>query len=111
MTARIAAVAVLVGLLAGIYAGTAEAANLYVSPHGSDSNPGTKARPFRTLTQARDAARDVRRPLRADVVIRIAGGTYRQQGPLRLGASDSGGNGHEVVYKAQGGAKPLISGG
>jgi hypothetical protein len=30
---------------------------VYVSPSGSDQNPGTKAKPFATLARARDAAR------------------------------------------------------
>jgi hypothetical protein len=83
----------------------------YVSPTGSDGGSGTKARPFRTLYRARDAAREVRRPLHSDVVIRLRGGTYRLNRPLRLRASDSGGNGHDVVYEAASGARPLISGG
>ena len=29
------------------------AAELYVSPHGSDANPGTRAKPFATLERAR----------------------------------------------------------
>ena len=32
--------------------------NLYVSPDGSDSNPGTIDKPFATLGRARDAVRE-----------------------------------------------------
>ncbi len=83
----------------------------YVSPRGSDSNPGTQARPFRTLVRARNAARRVRRPLRANIVIRLLGGTYRLNKPLTLGARDSGSNGYDVVYQAAPGSHPMISGG
>lgn len=83
----------------------------YVSPSGSDRNPGTNARPFRTLDRGRDAARKVRRPLHGDVVIRLLGGTYRLTHALTLRAADSGGNGYKIVYEAAPGARPLISGG
>ena len=105
--------ALVLGLLIAVGASAvAQAATtFYVSPAGRDGNPGTKARPFRTLYRARDAARKVPRPLRADVVIKLRGGTYRLSRPLKLRARDSGGNGHDVVYEAAPGARPLISGG
>jgi hypothetical protein len=109
--ARIAALVAFVVLLAGVAATNAQATDLYVSPHGSDRAAGTRAAPFRTLTRARDAARAVPRPLRADVVIHLAAGTYRQTRALRLRAADSGDHGHDVVYAARPGAKVVISGG
>ena len=36
------------------------AAELYVSPVGSDTNSGTRAKPFATLERARDEARRLR---------------------------------------------------
>jgi hypothetical protein len=83
----------------------------YLSPTGRDSNPGTSARPFRTLDRARGAARNVRRPLHGNIVVRLLGGTYRLNRPLTLQAADSGANGYDVVYAAAAGAHPLISGG
>src|SRR5215218_1165935 len=47
----------------------AAAATYYVSPSGSDANPGTLARPWRTLAKAAATI-----PAGADVAIR--GGTY-----------------------------------
>jgi len=40
----------------------------FVAPHGNDSNAGTKANPFATLQQARDAVRAIKRrgPLPGD---------------------------------------------
>ncbi len=35
--------------------------------------------------------------------MRLLGGTHRLKRPLTLGARDSGGNGHDVVYKAAAG--------
>jgi hypothetical protein len=98
-------------MLAGIIVlGTSVAAQaatttFYVSPSGSDRNSGTKARPFRTLDRGRDAARNVRRPLHGDVVIRLLGGTYRLTHAVTLRAADSGGNGYEIVYEAAPGAR------
>jgi len=37
-------------------------ASYYVSPGGSDINPGTLAQPFLTVTKARDVVRTVNRP-------------------------------------------------
>lgn len=111
--ARFTRVAVLIGVVALAASAVAQGAatTFYVSPTGRDSNPGTKARPFRTLDRARDAARHVGRPLHGDIVIQLSAGTYRLTQPLTLSAADSGANGHDVVYMAAPGAHPLISGG
>ena len=107
---RVVALACLIALAASAVA-QAATRTFYVSPTGRDRNPGTKARPFRTLDRARDAARNVSRPLHGDVVVRLGGGTYRLTHALTLRAVDSGGNGHDIVYAAAPGAHPLISGG
>jgi hypothetical protein len=110
---RLITLAVLVCLIALGASAVAQGAttSFYVSPKGSDRNPGTRARPFRTLARARNAARAVPRPLHADIVVRFLAGTYRLKHALRLRASDSGGNGYNVIYEAAAGAHPLISGG
>jgi hypothetical protein len=107
---RILALSCLVTLAASA-AAQAATTTFYVSPTGRDSNPGTNARPFRTLDRARDAARKVRRPLHGDVDVRLLAGTYRLTRALTLQPADSGGNGYDVVYEAAPGAHPLISGG
>jgi hypothetical protein len=111
--ARLIGAVVLVTAIACGATAVAQAATrtFYVSPRGSDRNPGTKAQPFRTLYRARNAVRKVRRPLHEDVVVRLHGGTYRLTHPLILGPRDSGGNGHQVLYEAAPGASPVISGG
>src|SRR2546427_5585685 len=55
-------------LLLGVVRG-AEAATVYVSTQGSDSNPGTSAQPFRTITHAYSRAG-------AGTTIYVAPGTY-----------------------------------
>ena len=85
-------------------------AQIYVSPSGSDANPGTRARPVRTLARATALAVSAK-PSTSDVTISLAGGTYRLTRPLTLGPEDSGINGHNIVYQAEPGAHPIVSGG
>lgn len=83
----------------------------YVSPSGSDANPGTEAAPFQTLQQARGAVRAL--PDSAfqnqDAYILLRGGTYRLQQPLQLNWTDSGRKGNNVIYRAYPGETPVIS--
>jgi hypothetical protein len=46
-----------------------------------------------------------------DIVVQLAGGTYRLAGPLTLGSADSGSNGYRVIWQAAPGAAPVLSGG
>jgi hypothetical protein len=91
---------------------TVSAASLiWVSPRGDDSNAGTKAAPFATLGRAQKAVRQSLR-LRpgVDVAVILRGGVYRLKRPLKLTARDSGRHGHDVVWRACRGERPLISG-
>ena len=83
----------------------------YVSARGSDRNPGTRERPFRSLVRARDAVRGVNGRAARDIEVRLLGGIYRLRSPLRLGAHDSGSPGHPVVWSAEPGQTAIISGG
>ena len=85
-------------------------AQIYVSPSGSDANPGTRAKPVCTLARATALAVSAK-PSTSDVTISLAGGTYRLTRPLTLGPEDSGINGHNIVYQAEPGAHPIVSGG
>src|SRR3974377_1666824 len=62
----------------------------YVSPVGSDANPGTKAKPFLTLARARDAVRSVNRQMKGDIIVYLRGGTYAVSAPVEFTAADSG---------------------
>ncbi|MBU6411297.1 MAG: right-handed parallel beta-helix repeat-containing protein, partial [Verrucomicrobia bacterium] len=94
-----------------VQAETTGAQTVYVSPTGNDRNPGTEAHPFRTLDRARDWARSHHQNQTGDLTIYIEGGTYRLTEPLALDARDSGGGGHDVIYAAVPGQRPVISGG
>lgn len=45
-----------------------------------------------------------------DVVVELADGTYRLSAPLEFGPEDSGSNGHQVIWEAAPGARPVLSG-
>ncbi len=85
------------------------AADLFVSPVGKDSNPGTVASPFQTLGAARDAARKVAG--KETVTVHVADGVYYLPETLVFSPADSGTAMHPVTYEAvrEGGA--AISGG
>lgn len=84
----------------------------WVSPDGSDSAPGTRQKPFRTLERARDAVRAVNSRQRpgADIVVYLRDGIHLLERPLVLDWRDSGRNGGEVAYRAAPGEHPVISG-
>ncbi|MEW5979622.1 MAG: right-handed parallel beta-helix repeat-containing protein [Acidobacteriota bacterium] len=83
----------------------------YVSPEGDDANPGTKARPFKTLERARGAVRSVNRGMARDVIVYLRGGTYSLQQTLAFDQRDSGSTNHCVIYRNYAGEHPVISGG
>ncbi len=87
-------------------------AQVHVSPGGDDANPGTQARPVRTLEHAVALARGLEASAAGDVTIELAGGSYRLMQPLALTADDSGrSSGHSLIFAAQAGAHPIVSGG
>src|SRR5262245_53247386 len=92
-----------------------EPLTFHVAPNGSDTNPGTRERPFASPERARDAVRAVKqkqggKPTRP-VTVLFAGGTYRLAAPLVLGPEDSGTLDCPVTYAAAPGERPVLSGG
>ncbi|MCX5425549.1 RICIN domain-containing protein [Streptomyces sp. NBC_00078] len=87
--------------------------NFYVDPvNGSDSNSGTStAAAFKTIQAAKAAVRAVNANMSDDIVVNLRGGTYPLTAPVTFGTSDSGTNGHTVVYQAYNGETPVITGG
>jgi len=80
------------------------AAELYVSPAGQDTNPGTADKPFATLERARDAVRQLRsadgRPP-TGITVWLRGGDYLRTTALELSAADSGTAEAPVVWRAR----------
>ncbi|WP_369264149.1 RICIN domain-containing protein [Streptomyces sp. R35] len=87
--------------------------NFYVDPlNGSDSNSGTStAAAFKTVQAAKAAVRAVNASMSDDIVVNLRGGTYPLTAPITFGTSDSGTNGHTVVYQAYNGDTPVITSG
>ncbi|RSD11867.1 ricin-type beta-trefoil lectin domain protein [Amycolatopsis eburnea] len=80
-----------------------------VAPTGDDANPGTPDRPVATPAKAQQLARA--QSGASDVVVQLAGGTYRLSAPLEFTSADSGQNGHTVTWQAAAGQTPILSGG
>ncbi|MND97156.1 hypothetical protein D3C80_894680 [compost metagenome] len=72
---------------------------VHVSPDGNDRNPGSAARPVKSLTRAQALVRSHNRS--EDVTVEIAGGTYRLDQPLVFNAVDGGQGGHRVIWQAR----------
>ena len=98
-------------LLAAAVTGVVRGAEYYVSPSGSDTNPGTLRAPFQTIAKARDVVRTVNRNMAADIIVYLRGGWHVQSATLTFGPDDSGTNGHNVIYQAYPGEHVVISGG
>lgn len=87
-------------------------ADFYVSPTGSDSQPGAADAPFASIARAQEAVRErVRAGLDRDVVVLLRGGVYELDAPLVFRPEDGGTAEFSVTYAAYPGEQPVISGG
>ncbi len=87
------------------------AADIYISPAGSDTNPGSRKAPFATLEKARDTVRTIPAAQKAEgITIHLSAGRHLLREPLTLTPLDSGAAaGSPVVWSGADGAS--ISGG
>ncbi len=88
---------------------SAFAANYYVAPDGSDSNPGTVKEPFLTLEAARDAVRKDNDKDKTTVWLR--GGTYYRIQTFELSKEDSGTKDSPIIYCSSKNEQVCINGG
>ena len=88
-----------------------EQATFYVAPTGNDANPGTEAAPFKTITKAQKAVREINGTMTGDIVVYLREGTYQLNSTVNFDERDGGKDGHYVRYKAYKGEMPLITGG
>ncbi|KAL8294716.1 hypothetical protein RB597_007690 [Gaeumannomyces tritici] len=87
------------------------AADIYVSPTGSDNADGSKGSPFKTLVKAQLAVRSLATPsMREDVTVHLSGGVHSLAAPLVFTSADSGKNGRTVHWTADG-TDTTVSGG
>jgi alpha-L-arabinofuranosidase len=92
----------LVGTVAGVlqFLSVVRAAEFHVATHGSDTNPGTKEAPFRTIQRAAELAQP-------GDTITVHEGIYRERvNPPRGGTSDP----QRITYQAGPGEKVVITG-
>lgn len=89
-----------------------DTADYYVSPAGSDANPGSKTQPFATIQKAQKSIRKkIAGGLTRNLRVMLQNGVYRLEKPLIFGPGDSGTDDFSITYAAYPGEKPVISGG
>jgi hypothetical protein len=86
------------------------ALDFYVATSGSDTNPGSAARPFATLERARAAVREFRQGS-AGIRVFLRAGDYYRTNALELTAADSGTQDAPIVWQAAKGEKVRLLGG
>ena len=89
-------------------------AEFYVSTTGSDSDPGTQARPFATLDRARNAIRAMKKTgalPAGGVTVWVREGVYPIASTFALTAEDSGAKDSPVIYRACDGEDVRLIGG
>jgi hypothetical protein len=87
----------------------ANAADIYVSPNGNDSNEGTKKKPFATILAAKNAASKYAG--KELVTVHVADGVYYLPETLVFKPEDSGSEKFPVIYKADNEGQAVLSGG
>jgi hypothetical protein len=101
-------------LLTCLLSQSALALEFHVATHGSDANPGTRAKPFATLERARDAVRmrkASQSAFRERITVWIHGGDYLRTNALELNAADSGTADSPIIWQAAKGETPRLLGG
>ncbi|WP_170061168.1 right-handed parallel beta-helix repeat-containing protein [Spirosoma aerolatum] len=89
---------------------TSPTVNLYVSPKGDDTNPGTLKRPFKTIEKAKQVVGGLLKTEAKQITVNLRGGRYALQQTLTFNQQDARVN-CRVVYQAYPGEKPVLSGG
>lgn len=91
--------------------GVGAATEFYVSPEGSDVDPGTRDRPFATIARARDALREAKQKTSESFTVYLRGGRYHLAQTLVLGMADSAPDGHTITYRAAPSEQPVLESG
>ena len=97
-------------LIADMYA-----AEIWVSPTGSDANPGTKDKPLAHIDIALRKARELRRlsdpSIGKGITIFVKGGLYELEETIFIRPEDSGTTASPTLIQAVGNETPILSGG
>lgn len=94
-----------------VYVNKIPQAEFYVDPDAQASGDGTEDSPFKTITEAQNAVREINSSMTGDIVVNLKGGKYYLDDTLTFNNSDSGTNGYSVIYKNAEEETPIISGG
>ncbi|HTL28880.1 MAG TPA: right-handed parallel beta-helix repeat-containing protein, partial [Tepidisphaeraceae bacterium] len=89
----------------------AQGREFFVSPTGNDASEGTVQSPFKTLTRARNASREVVRDEIDPIFITLRGGRYELSEPVVFEPQDSGTARSPLVIRAYRDETPILSGG
>ena len=92
-------------------AGGVMAEEYYVDPRGSDANPGSIDKPFRSIVRTQDEVRRSRALQKSPITVYLRGGTYYLDEAIVFSGEDSGSSNATVTYSAYEGEKAVISGG
>lgn len=84
-------------------------ATIYASPAGSGT-ACTSTAPC-SLSGAKSKVEGMNSAMTGDIVVQLAGGTYRLSSTLTLTGADSGTGGYSVIWQAAPGQNPVITGG
>lgn len=96
-------------LVLGLATGWMHAADIYVSPDGSDANRGSQASPVATLERARDLVRaDAGK---SPITVHVADGIYYLPETLIFTPADSGSEACPILYRAVNEGGAVLSGG
>jgi hypothetical protein len=86
--------------------------DFYISPSGSDDNPGTIDQPFASLERARNCIRELnQKGKKNDIAVYLREGTYYLTETLILGLEDAAPEGYRITYCNYPGERPIISSG
>lgn len=94
-----------------VYVNKIPQAEFYVDPDVDVSGIGTKDSPFKTITEAQNAVRDINDYMTGDIIVYLNGGKYYIDDTLIFNNADSGTNGYKVIYKNVENETPVITGG
>ncbi len=93
----------------GVCAQENDILELYVSPNGSDINPGTKDKPVQTLKGAQNKVRQINDG-KHEIHVIFSGGEYRMTDGVVFDEQDSGTEEYPIIYMAAENETPVFKG-
>lgn len=102
----------LIALCLVVLSSSAMAKTYYVAPDGSDRNPGTLQKPFKSVLKARDTIRGLSIEERQqDITVYLRGGMHHISETIALGLEDGAPKGRTITYSNYRNEEPVLSSG